>query len=426
MRKPVYIIIPTYNNMGYLIPCIESIAENTVEFYRFIIVNNGHKELENYLKGPNIIYTGKNLGWTGGINAGLDAIDEDCDYVVFMNDDTMILPHHYDWMHKLKNIMEADKFVAAVGPSSNVVMGQQSTGVRHLPAILETKFLIGFCVMMRKKYFDEIGRMDESLPGGDDFDWSIAFRKKGYKLVARRDTFVFHHGFITGQKVYGDYWNSPTYCDDVNKALIQKHGFKAFIETTRGAREVIPYDMMKEEYGESNALIRIVQGRGIDIGCGPNKISDETIGVDLIPKGETIGKYGGDPQMSCADVKASGDDLFMFDSESLDYVVARHNLEHYSNPIKALREWYRVLKLGGKLGITTPDGMKLNGLYLDATHQHSFSRDMIKDMFEMCGFDLEEMGGTANQWDFYAIARKNGAFISVSEHGRSPITLSER
>jgi glycosyltransferase involved in cell wall biosynthesis len=407
--KPIYIIIPTYNNMGYLLPCLSSIAENTVEYLRFIVVNNGNKELEDYVKGPKIVYTGKNLGWQGGINAGLEAIDEDCDYVVFMNDDTMILPHHYDWLKKLKDVLDHDESVAAVGPSSNVVMGLQSTGIRHLPAMLETKFLIGFCVMMRKKYFDEIGRMDDTLHGGDDFDWSISFRKKGWKLIARRDVFVFHHGFVTGQKLYGDYWNSPKYCDEVNIGLIRKHGFKAFVETIRGMNEIIPYDLIKEEYGDQNCLLPIVEGKGLDIGCGSSKITPDTIGVDLVAKGVAVGEFGGAASgISNADIKASGDNLHMFEDNSLDYIVARHNIEHYSNPMRTLREWHRVLKPSGKVGITTPDESRINSMFLDMTHKHAFSREMMKDMLEATGFEIEEMGGTANQWDFYVIAKKNG------------------
>lgn len=405
MSKPIPIIIPTFNNLEHIIPCIKSIAANTVDYFRFIIVNNGSEELKRHIDGDmQIIHTGKNLGWMGGINAGLEAIKEDCDYVILMNDDTLILPGNYDWINNMKVIMEADKSVAAVGPSSNVVAGWQNMRHFGIPQLLEVKYLIGFCVMIRKQYLDEIGGLDENLPGGDDFDWSIAFRKKGYKLIARRDTFVYHHGFVTGNKVHGDHtviggWNSPQMSEATNIAIIKKHGFKWFVETIRN--EPQPYDLMAEEYGADNCLIKIVEGKGIDVGCGSNKISSETIGVDLAASGEL--NYQG--SVSEANIKANGDDL-PFVNEELDYVVARHNIEHYANPLKTLREWYRVLKPGGRVGITTPDDSKLNGMRLDGSHKHSFSRDAMKDLLEVSGFIIEELGGTANQWNFYVIARK--------------------
>jgi SAM-dependent methyltransferase len=304
----------------------------------------------------------------------------------------------------LRNILEQDPTVGAVGPSSNVVAGWQNMRHRGLPALVSVKYLIGFCCLIRRELLDEIGGLDESLPGGDDLDWSIEIRKRGFKLVARRDVFVYHHGFVTGHKVRGgpdayNGWNSPKMTEDTNLAIIRKHGFKAFVETTRNQPEF--YDINAQEYGDENCFKDIIKGTGIDVGCGASKITPETIGVDMVARGETTFQGA----VSDADVKAEGTDL-PFDDGHLDYVVARHNIEHYPNPIKALKEWWRVLKPGGYIGLSTPDDGRLEGMKLDLSHKHSFSRDCMKDMLELCGFEVKELGGTANQWNFYAIARK--------------------
>jgi len=273
-----------------------------------------------------------------------------------------------------------------------------------LPPLVESKYLIGFCVVIRREILDKIGGLDESLPGGDDLDWSIAIRNLGYKLVIRRDVFVHHHGFVTGTKVHGGPeqtmgWNSPQMTEATNIALIKKHGFKKWLECVRN--QPATYDIYKDEYGDENAFKDIIKGKGLDIGCGPTKISVETIGVDITGKGEK--NYKGD--ISQADITASGDDL-PFDTGGIDYIVARHNIEHYSNPIKALREWNRVLKVGGKLGIATPDDRRLDGMKLDHTHKHSWNREGFKDMLELCGFQVDEMGSSTNGWNFYVIASK--------------------
>ena len=44
-----------------------------------------------------------------------------------------------------------------------------------------------------------------------------------------------------------------------------------------------------------------------------------------------------------------------FSSESRDFVVASHFLEHCRNPIGTLETFFRVLKLGGKLYLVVPD-----------------------------------------------------------------------
>jgi len=42
-------------------------------------------------------------------------------------------------------------------------------------------------------------------------------------------------------------------------------------------------------------------------------------------------------------------------SESYDFVLSSHSLEHIANPLKAVEEWIRVLKNGGALFIVVPD-----------------------------------------------------------------------
>jgi SAM-dependent methyltransferase len=44
-----------------------------------------------------------------------------------------------------------------------------------------------------------------------------------------------------------------------------------------------------------------------------------------------------------------------FHSNSLDYVASSHVLEHVANPVKAICEWYRVLRPGGVMYVVVPD-----------------------------------------------------------------------
>src|SRR5687767_4328249 len=52
-------------------------------------------------------------------------------------------------------------------------------------------------------------------------------------------------------------------------------------------------------------------------------------------------------------VVALGDDL-PFKDGTLDYVLSSHVIEHFFDPIKALREWYRVIRPGGIIFIIAP------------------------------------------------------------------------
>lgn len=53
------------------------------------------------------------------------------------------------------------------------------------------------------------------------------------------------------------------------------------------------------------------------------------------------------------DIVASGDALPLPD-ESQDFVVSAHVLEHFPDPIKALKEWYRVIRPGGYIFMIIP------------------------------------------------------------------------
>jgi len=157
---------------------------------------------------------------------------------------------------------------------------------------------------------------------------------------------------------------------------------------------------------EKNMLKKICVGRGADIGCGSEKVCENSIGVDIIPGGKR-GSYGNQKgKISKADICASGDNLPSFKDNELDYIVAKHNLEHYEDPKKTLIEWRRVLKNGGKIGVTVPNNKFVNSLKLDPTHYVSFNLDSLEKLFEKVGFKIIEKGDAIKNWSIYMIAEK--------------------
>lgn len=64
-----------------------------------------------------------------------------------------------------------------------------------------------------------------------------------------------------------------------------------------------------------------------------------------------------------------------FADESLDYVASSHVLEHTANPVKALCEWYRVLKPGGVVYMVVPD----KEFTFDFSREPTDSAHMIDD-----------------------------------------------
>jgi len=148
-------------------------------------------------------------------------------------------------------------------------------------------------------------------------------------------------------------------------------------------------------------------GRVLEVGCGYRKTDPDFFGVDLVPRGlpGRVGNVAG--RISQADVAASGERLPMRDG-SFDYVVARHNLEHYVNPFDALSEWRRVLRSGGRVVAVVPDedGYAGRTLDLDPTHFHAFNKSFGEDLFTACGFRLLRATICMPHWSLLFVAER--------------------
>lgn len=94
---------------------------------------------------------------------------------------------------------------------------------------------------------------------------------------------------------------------------------------------------------ESRKLLKeICIGNGLDIGCADRPISKFAKTVDIIPDYKP-------------DYLSDMHNLPLGDG-SRDFLVASHVLEHTENTIGCLKEWKRVLRVGGRIGISVPNG----------------------------------------------------------------------
>lgn len=80
--------------------------------------------------------------------------------------------------------------------------------------------------------------------------------------------------------------------------------------------------------------------------------STQTIWEDNIEAGETY-KYGTNKVGFQYILEAS--DLTGIDNNQYNFILSSHSLEHCANPIKALKEWQRVIHKGGVIIVAVPD-----------------------------------------------------------------------
>lgn len=113
------------------------------------------------------------------------------------------------------------------------------------------------------------------------------------------------------------------------------------------------------------------QGFGIDIGAGGDPIVRHAISVDLPTPYTTVGM---------APVQLGGDarDLYWFRDGVLDFVYSSHVLEDFEHPGELVKEWFRVLKPGGRVIIYCPDQVRYIAYCKARRHQpnpHHFHPD---------------------------------------------------
>jgi SAM-dependent methyltransferase len=394
-KATVDIIIVTWNNLNMLDRAISSIMQNTGEPVRIIVVNNGDQRFDvPPASGVIVLQQEKNLGWTAGVNAGVRWVlaNNPAPFIMWLNDDIQILPHDFGWLTKMLNCFQLDPKIAVVGPTSNNIMGFQTTNYVKLPPAVETTFLSGMCMLVRSEVVQEMGPLDACPAGGDDLDFSIRLSQAGYKICICRRSFMLHFCSVTGKKVYGEYWNSPAQGEAINTWLIKKHGFKAWYSCMH---HVLPKNEGEKDsfvdYENTLALNEIEPLLGddklvLDLGCGGQKLHPKMVGVDIRRNGQ-VGVGANADKPAVADMESDVLNLPLKD-HTVDGILAKHLLEHVIDPVQALTEWCRVLKAGGKLVVLCPDYRYCEAISVDPSHVHAFTPESVASLMRVCGLQV--------------------------------------
>lgn len=131
----------------------------------------------------------------------------------------------------------------------------------------------------------------------------------------------------------------------------------------------------------------------LDLGCGNHKTIDKAIGVDIRP---------------VTDVTSSIDCLSM-KADTADLIISRHSFEHMLDPVKTLREWWRVLKPGGRIIFVLPDQEFINTVhpfYSNNEHMHAYTRKSLENLVTLFGFIVSSSETVILNWSFGLIVRK--------------------
>lgn len=132
------------------------------------------------------------------------------------------------------------------------------------------------------------------------------------------------------------------------------------LETSKIREEVLPY------LGE--------EGRGIDIGCGRDKITSYAIGFDDDPSPEV-------------DIRGDASARLPFEDGHFDWLYSSHCLEDILDTERTLKEWTRIVKTGGVVALYVPHPELYKGVNLEHKHQ-GFTPEELSGYLEALGFEI--------------------------------------
>jgi GT2 family glycosyltransferase len=438
-KVKVSIIIAVYRQVDYTKLCVKSIQEYTDIPYELIVVDNGSKDgTADFLKtvDARVITNAENKGCAVAWNQGIKSATGP--YICIINNDTVVTP---GWLSGLTEFMEKRGY-HIVSPA--VVEGPLYYDLYPYAADYTKKCMFlkrhlanACCMLIKREVFERVGLFDEQFiyGGYEDIDFFWRCKQAGLSMATTGASLIHHFSMKTQNEIkktdHFDYdgYNKERFYKKwgrapdggwferknrhIMKRIIQAYQRlfygHALIEKGRkfSKLRLRKYGYKDESHPEKLVLLPYCVGKGIEIGCGHRKTSENCIGVDIIPRGEK-GKYGCvTGQVSVADIQASGDELFMFKDQELDFVISRHNLEHYIDVVKTLQEWKRVLRIGGVMANVLPDETNINTIPLDPTHKHVFTPESYRRLLELIGgFEILKMEVVIPDWSFICVARR--------------------
>lgn len=216
----VSVIIPNWNGLALLRPCLAALCAQTYTDHEVIVVDNastdGSREaLRVDFPHVRVVALDTNRGYAGGCNAGIDAARGE--YIVATNNDTEADP---GWLAALVSAL--DRHPEAGSAAARIMLFDRrdtlhsagdvfrhdgtadSRGVwqRYGPPYDRECYVFGGCggaVMLRRAMLARIGAFEETFfMYCEDVDLNWRAQLAGFKCVYVPDAVIYHHLSATG------------------------------------------------------------------------------------------------------------------------------------------------------------------------------------------------------------------------------------
>lgn len=224
MLKKVTIIIPNYNGLKFMEPCMKALETQSDKNFELLVVDNGSTDGSvEWLKERNIpsIFLEENTGFSGAVNVGIKA--SKTPYVILLNNDTEPEP---DYVRELVRTMDSSKRIFSAsskmiqlyqkdlmddaGDMYSVLGWAYQRGVgQSIKGYKKPRNVFAACAgaaIYRREVFDEIGGFDEAhFAYLEDIDVGYRAKIYGYDNVYCPSAVVYHVGSGTSGSKYNSF-----------------------------------------------------------------------------------------------------------------------------------------------------------------------------------------------------------------------------
>ena len=216
MAERITVVIPNWNGVKWLGPCLRSLRAQSFKDFRTIVVDNGSADssidfLRSEFPDVEIVALPKNLGFAAGMNAGIRAAHGE--FIAALNNDTEA---HPEWLARMVEVMDAKPEFAIFASKimnyrqrdifDSLGDGYRRSGLafnfaterRDDGSIVEPFEVFGACAaacFYRRSMLDVIGLYDDDFFAYmEDVDLCVRARMAGYRCIAVPQAVVYHIG----------------------------------------------------------------------------------------------------------------------------------------------------------------------------------------------------------------------------------------
>lgn len=224
MTYTTTVIIPNYNGLIFLEPCMEALGQQTNKSFKTLIVDNGSTDGSvEWLKEHDIntIFLKENIGFSGAVNLGIKA--SDTPFVILLNNDTRVDEYYIAemvraieqsdhifsvssrmlQMYHPELIDDAGDMYSLLGWAYQRGVGQSASGYKKSCRVFSA---CAGAAIYRREIFEEIGYFDERhFAYLEDIDVGYRARLFGYDNIYTPAAIVYHVGSGTSGSKYNSF-----------------------------------------------------------------------------------------------------------------------------------------------------------------------------------------------------------------------------